>query len=418
MCLYVILLLVVFFWERKNMNQRKQKKRKDTDGNVLKKGEGQRKDKIYQYRYLDTFGKRRTVYAKTLNELRIKEEDIRTDLDVGLDYHRGTVTVLQLVERYISLRQNVRYNTKVGYKFVLNILKDEPFSQRKIKDLKVSDVQLWFIKLSNEGRGYSTLTSIRGVLKPAFQMAYNEDVINKNPFCFKLSDVVINTTQHRVALTQAQTDQWMNFIKEDSTYSKYYDEFLVLLHTGLRVSEFVGLTKKDLDFDNRKINVDHQLIRTRDGRYYVEKTKSACGRRYVAMDDDVYVALKNILASRPKTKTEMIVDGYSGFLLLDKNNNPKVALHIENEMRWARKKYDKLYPDSPLPPITPHVMRHTYCTNMHYLGLDTKSLQYFMGHSEMRTTMDIYTHSGFEEAQAALKKVIKITSKDDKEDVV
>lgn len=61
-----------------------------------------------------------------------------------------------------------------------------------------------------------------------------------------------------------------------------------------------------------------------------------------------------------KIKTEIIVDGYSGFLLLDKDDKPKVALHIENEMRWAMKKYKKLYPDIPLPHITPHVFRHTF----------------------------------------------------------
>lgn len=183
---------------------------------------------------------------------------------------------------------------------------------------------------------------------------YNEDIISKNPFDFKLTDVVVNTTQRRETLTTAQTKVWMDFIKTDSTYSKYYDEFVVLLHTGLRVSEFCGLTKKDLDFNNRKINVDHQLVRERGGKYYIERTKSASGRRYVAMDDEVYVALKNMLKNRRTPITEKIVNGYTGFIMLDKNGNPRVALHVENEFRWARKKYDKLFPDVPLPPITPH----------------------------------------------------------------
>lgn len=130
------------------------------------------------------------------------------------------------------------------------------------------------------------------------------------------------------------------------------------------------------------------------------------------MDDEVYVALKNMLKNRRTPITEKIVDGYTGFIMLDKNGNPKVALHIENEFRWARKKYDKLFPDAPLPPITPHVFRHTYCTQMHYLGLDTKSLQYFMGHSEVRTTLNIYTHSGFDEAKDALMKVVEFKIKE------
>lgn len=74
---------------------------------------------------------------------------------------------------------------------------------------------------------------------------------------------------------------------------------------------------------------------------------------------------------------------------------PKVALHIENECRWSLKKYAKLHTDEPLPHITPHVLRHTFCTDMHFMGLDPKSLQYFMGHAEARTTMNIYTHASY-----------------------
>ena len=120
-------------------------------------------------------------------------------------------------------------------------------------------------------------------------------------------------------------------------------------YAGMRVSEFCGLTKSDLDFESRKIRVDHhQLVRERGGKYYVEKTKTECGCRFIPMTEEVYRSLKNILVNRKKLKTEMIVDGYSCFLLLDKDDKPKVALHIENEMRWAMKKYKKLYPEKPL----------------------------------------------------------------------
>lgn len=146
----------------------------------------------------------------------------------------------------------------------------------------------------------------------------------------------------------------MDFIQTDRTYSKYYDEFVVLLGTGMRVSEFCGLTKSDLDFEQRRIRVDHQLVRDRNGKYYVEKTKTEAGCRFIPMTDEVYQSLQKIISRRKQLKTEMVVDGYSGFILLDKNDRPKVALHIENEFRWALKKYKKLHPEQPLPHITPH----------------------------------------------------------------
>ncbi|WP_308857893.1 tyrosine-type recombinase/integrase, partial [uncultured Oscillibacter sp.] len=126
-----------------------------------------------------------------------------------------------------------------------------------IRDIKVSDAQKWIMKLHEDGKGYSTLTSVRGVVKPAFQMAYNEDVIRRNPFDFKLIDVVSNDSQKRIAMTEEQQTLWMDFIRKDKTYCKYYDEFVVLLGTGMRVSEFCGLTKADLDFTGRKIRVEN-----------------------------------------------------------------------------------------------------------------------------------------------------------------
>ena len=380
-------------------------RRKDSKGRVLKKGESERKDGRYQYRYNDAFGARKTVYANGLNELRDLEKRIEKDIGDGIDYSKGQMTVYELVERYLSLKQGVRYNTRIGYNFVSNILGKEPFSRLKVSNVKVSDAQKWIIKMYNDGKGYSTLSSICGVVKPAFQMACNEDVIRKNPFDFKITDVVPNNSKKREALTEDEQIEWLSFIKNDKTYCKYYDEFVVLLNTGMRVSEFCGLTSKDLDFNNRKINVDHQLVRERNGKYYVEKTKTQAGCRFIPMTNEVFQSLKRIIENRPKLKIEPFVDGYTGFILVDKNGNPKIALHIENEIRWSLKKYKKLFPNKPPIIVTPHVLRHTFCTNMINAGMDAKKLQYLMGHSDVSTTLNIYTHMGYQKASEQMLKI-------------
>lgn len=389
-------------------------RRKDHKGRVLKEGESQRKDHKYQFRYRDLHGKRQTIYANDLNTLREKEKVIRKMLDEEIDYPAGKITVIELLERYIRLKQGVRYNTKVGYNFVLNLVKQEDFGNMYVRDIKMSDVQLWVIKLHEDGRGYSTITSVRGVLKPAFQMACNEDVIRKNPFAFKLTDYVPNDSKKRAVLTEEQQEIWMNFIREDRTYSKYYDEFVVLLGTGMRVSEFCGLTKSDLDFEQRRIRVDHQLVRDRNGRYYVEKTKTEAGCRFIPMTEEVYKSLQKIVARRKQLKTEMVVDGYSGFILLDKNDRPKVALHIENECRWALKKYKKLHPEQPLPHITPHVFRHTFCTNMANAGMNIKNLQYLMGHSDANVTMNVYAHMSYIQAEAQMAEILSFPTAEER----
>ena len=179
-------------------------KRKDNKGRILRTGESQRKDLIYQYRYTDIRGKRQTIYSSDLKELRDREKEIQKRLDEGIDYAAGKVTVIALLERYISLKQGVRYNTKVGYNFVLNLIKKEDFGKRLIRDIKVSDAQQWIMKLHSDGKGYSTITSVRGVVKPAFQMSYEEDILIRSTFNCKMSDVAQNDSTKRIALSPKQ----------------------------------------------------------------------------------------------------------------------------------------------------------------------------------------------------------------------
>ncbi len=183
-------------------------RRKDDKGRVLKTGESQRKDSLYQYRYTDVYGKRKVIYAADLKELREKEDEILKYLSVGVDYAAGGITVLELLERYISLKQGVRYNTKVGYQFVINLVRKEAFGRRIIRDIKISDAKQWFMKLHRDGKGYSTIGSVRGVIKPAFQMAYDEECIKRNPFTFKLTDAIPNDSKKRIALTSEQEATW------------------------------------------------------------------------------------------------------------------------------------------------------------------------------------------------------------------
>ena len=381
-------------------------KRKDNKGRILRTGESQRADGTYQYRYKQVpKGKWHYLYAQTLDELREKERPIQKVVDDGISYCEGKITVIQLLERYISLKQGVRHATKVGYKFVLNLVKQEDFGCRQINTIKTSDAKLWFMKLQRDGRGYSTITSVRGVVKPAFQMAVDEDIIRKNPFAFSLAGVVVNDTKKRVALTPEQQNIFMDFVRNDSYYSRYYDEFNVLLGTGMRVSEFCGLTLNDLDFGNQRIRVERQLIKEKGGIYHVERTKTESGVRFIPMTPDVFENLQNIVKNRKKPKTEMLVNGYTGFLLLDKNENPKVALHLEHHLQWTMKKYRRTH-DEPLPTITPHVLRHTFCTNLANKGMGIKDLQYLMGHSDAAITMNVYTHASYAKAEESMKKIL------------
>lgn len=340
--------------------------RRDNKGRKLLNGESQRKDGMYEYKYLDNAGKRKSVYSwkltasdplppgrKACVPLREKEKQIQKDLYEGLRYEGGDITVLELVKKYVDQKRGVRHNTKANYNFVINIIAKEEFGQKRIDRVKLSDAKAWLIKLQDDGRGYSTIHTVRGVVRPAFQMAVDDDLIRKNPFEFQLNTVVVNDSVTREAISRAEERAFLKFVKEDKHFAKYYDGMFILFKTGLRISEFCGLTISDIDFKNNRINVDHQLQRTRDMHYIIEDTKTACGVRMIPMTPEVKECFERIIGNRPKPNVEPMIDGRSGFLFLDKNEMPMVALHWEKYFQHVVEKYNRIY-RAQLPKITPH----------------------------------------------------------------
>ena len=390
-------------------------KRRDNKGRVLQMGENQLDDGRYVYRYTNPYGQRKTVYSwrltasdpipagkrkdKSLRE-KIKEIEKKLRLEICCE----DITVCELVEKYLMTKTGVKHSTQTGYKFVQNILAKEPFGQRKIASIKTSDAKIFLIKMQEDGRGYSTIHTVRGVLRPAFQMAADADMIFKNPFQFELHTVVVNDSVKRDALTREQEGKFLQFIQEDRHYSRYYDAIFILFKTGLCISEFCGLTIKDIDFRKKVIKVNHQLQHTSEMKYICESTKTENGIREVPMNPDVVDAFKRIIKNRSKPKIEPIVDGYSGFLFLDKNGKPKVALHWEKYFQLSVEKYNSIYRVQ-LPKITPHVCRHTFCTNMAKSGMNPKVLQYIMGHGDISVTLDTYTHIKAEDAIAEMERL-------------
>jgi integrase len=309
----------------------------------------------------------------------------------------------------IVLEKYVRPNYEGKVQLVFT---SPPFPLNRAKrygNLEGEEYKEWLCGVGNQLKS-STIQSVRGVLRPAFQMEADDDMIIKNPFQFELHTVVVNDSVKRAAITREQERIFLQFIMEDNHYSQYYDAFYILFKTGLRISEFCGLTMKDIDFNKKVIKVTHQLQRTSDMRYVCESTKTENGIRQVPMTPDVIAAFKRIIKMRPKPKIEPIVDGYSGFLFLDKNGKPRVALHWEKYFQLSVEKYNSIYRVQ-LPKITPHVCRHTFCTNMAKLGMNPKVLQYIMGHGDISVTLDTYTHIKSEDAIAEMERLDYISTK-------
>ena len=259
--------------------------RRNSKHRVLRRGESIRVDGKYQFKYhID--GKPHFVYSWRLEptdpqpvgrkpclSLRELEKQIGYDLDSQMDPLGKNLTVKELVSRYLATKTGVRPSTKSNYGYVQNLMEKEDFYGKKVSEVKTSDAKLFLIKLQQDGKDYSTIKTVRGVLRPAFQMA-----------------------------------------------------------------------------------------------------------------------------------VEKMVDEYTEFLFLDKDGMPEVAMHWEHRFKNMVNRYNDIYRVQ-MPAITPHVCRHTYCSNMARSGMNPKTLQYLMGHSDIGVTMNTYTHLGLEDAQEEMMRL-------------
>lgn len=267
-------------------------KRRDNKNRILRMGEQQRADGRYLFSTIDPITKKRKfVYSWKLERhdkmpegkkpdlsLREKEKLLERDLANGISLSGGDMTVLELVEKYLEQKRNVRPTTSAGYKTVVNVLKRDIFGSQKINHINTIDAKAWLIKLQSEdGKSYSSVHTIRGVVRPAFQMAYEADLIRKNPFDFELHNFLIDDSVKRDAVTSKQEKEFLRFVQQDEHFSECYDGMFILFRTGLRIGEFCGLTLKDIDLEKRTINVNHQLQYVGNRGKYIEKTKTEAG---------------------------------------------------------------------------------------------------------------------------------------------
>lgn len=258
-------------------------KRRDSKGRILHTGESQRTDGKYLYKYVDAFGNTKYVYAWRLTHtdptpkgkrekpsLRELEQQIRRDIEDGIDSTGKKMTLCQLYAKQNAQRANVKKSTQKQREQLMRLLKEDKLGARSIDTIKPSDAKEWALRMKDKGFSYNTINNHKRSLKASFYIAIQDDCVRKNPFDFKLSEVLENDTKEKVALTEEQEQALLSFIKTDNVYHKYYDDVLILLKTGLRISELCGLTIMDVDFIHEVVVIDHQLLKSKEQGYYIE----------------------------------------------------------------------------------------------------------------------------------------------------
>lgn len=391
-------------------------RRKDNKGRLLKTGESQRKDGRYAYKYQDKNGKSKFMYSWRLTDtdpvpkgkrfgrsLRDLERDLQRDLFDGIDSSGKKMVLWQLYEKHNALKPNVRQSTETGRKYLMDILKSDTLGNMPIESIKPSDTKEWAIRMKKNGYSYQTINNHKRSLKACLYTAINDDLVRKNPFNWNLSDVLEDDTIHKTALTDEQVNALLSFLKIDDVYKKYYNAIVVLLYTGLRISELCGLTVSDIDFEQGFIRVNHQINYDK-GKYSINEPKTDSGIREIPMLEPVRKALMDEIKGRIDVQ-QILIDGYSDFVFLNQKSLPMYAHCYSNAFSSLIKKYNKYHKGNELPLITPHTLRHTFCTNMANKKITPNTLQYIMGHKNITMTLGYYTHGT---AQSAMAEMLSI----------
>lgn len=392
-------------------------KRTDSKGRILKTGESQRSDGRYAYKYAGTDGKPHFIYSWRLNDtdplpkgkrqcksLRELEKEVLRDSLDGIDSAGKKLTLLQLYEKQIALKSNVRKSTVHSRNNLIERLKEDKLGQMQIDKIKPSDAKEWAIRMKEKGYAYQTINNNKRSLKAAFYTAIDDDLVRRNPFNFNLSDVLEDDTVHKTALTEKQENAFLNFVKGDEAYRRFYRAIIVLLNTGLRISELCGLTVKDIDFENGFINIDHQLKYDKDG-YHITPPKTENSVRQIPILESVRKALQEEIQER-ENKQLVLIDGYSDFIFLNLKGLPMYGTFYSTVFSKIVKKYNRFHKNFPLPAISPHMLRHTFCTNMAKRKMTPNTLQYIMGHKNITMTLGYYAHGSAETAKEEMSALV------------
>lgn len=382
-------------------------RRKDKNGKVLKKGESQRKDNTYMYRWVGNDGKPGCIYARNLSELREMEEEINKEIAMGIS--RKTYSLNEQIERYLKTKVNLASSTKENYRYYFeHVLRESSIGKAKVIDIRKSDVLLFYNSLLEQGLSIGTIKIIHKIVHPALQLACDDNVIAKNPAdgCTK---EYVEDIEKKYALTFEEEKEFLDRIQMRQRMKRYYPMYAILIQTGLRISEAIGLTWHDVDMDKKEIHINHQVQYRKiqgDMKLYANNTKTDAGNRIIPMTDNVYrlfIEQKKVWLMTKKAP-DFEVNGYKDFVFIS-HITGKCMNH--NSIRRMMKAIVEMNSEREiqLPNVSPHILRHTACCRFAESGCDIKVLQYLMGQTDIKTTMRVYNHVDLGRVKRELNKL-------------
>lgn len=375
----------------------------------LKTGETEKSTGGYEFRWTSRDGKRHSIYAPTLDRLREMELELEIDKRDGIKTDIRALTVNDCFKLWKELKRGIKDSTFQNYIYMYELFVMPTFGKKRVVQVQKSDVKRFYNDLvDNKILRISTVDNVHNVLHQVFQVAVDDNYIRQNPTDRMLKELKIahgHEVEKRKALSLAQQDLFLDYIKEKPQYRHWYPIFFIMLNTGMRVGEITGLRWRDVDMKNGVISVNHTLVyynhRDEVGTYYsINTPKTEAGVREIPMVAGVKEAFEMEKAYQEELgiKSEARIDGYDDFIFV--NRYGQVQHHgtlnkaLKRIMRDCNDEILLEHDLETMPVLLPnfscHVLRHTFATRLCESGINIKVIQSVLGHVDISTTMDIY----------------------------
>lgn len=337
--------------------------------------------------------KRKYFYAKTIKELNLKKSEFERKLRLGILTDREEATMLEIGQEWLQYKSAfVSDRTYVRYKNIFN-KHLKPLHPYRLLDLKATNLQSILNAMAKKEYSRKTISEVKQTASQIMEYALMNDILYRN--VFQAVKVPKAGKCTRLPISQVQID----LIRSAWSEHRMGIPSLLMLYCGLRRGELIALTWKDVDLTNKTLSIS-KAATTTSNQHTLKAPKTEAGKRLVPIPD----FLVEILRSHRASSSMMVCPSATGTMMSSQawKRAWDSYMHFLNLKAGGRDRSRTNPKVIAVEPFTPHQLRHTYATLLYNAGVDAKSAQEMLGHANVQTTLEIYTHLSREKKSTAI----------------
>lgn len=366
---------------------------KDLKGKEIGEGLSQKSNGKYSARFRSRGGKRIEKQFDKYNEAKkwladAKYEDEHGDIAAGSVMTFDTWFWFWLNNR----KQSIRDTTLRSYKEFYNSRIKEYLGDMPLSSIKPLHCQNVVNQAVENGYKYQTILKTIALLRTVFTAAVENQLIRFNPMLKSVKVQDPDRPDEPRVLTRAEE---VLFLETAQKYA-YYNDFRFVLQTGIRCGELIGLKWQDVNLTAKNLSIERNMLYL-NNRFVIHPPKSKSGYRKIPLTEEAC----EILAEVKKKKKNRISFEYRDFIFTNSHGFPIANSNYDNAIKAVAKK-------AGMEPLSMHTLRHTFATRCIEAGMNPKTLQKILGHSDLSITMNLYVHATDETIKAEMRKFEKL----------